>query len=94
MTGKVWSALLSPKGTQESSSTLHCETIRTPELEVTRVLLAVALLKDLTLLFCDISVVFLNTPMPEGDPVYVEPAEGLYEDTDMVWCPKKGHWTV
>ena len=42
-------------------------------LEVTRVLLANALAKDLTILLGDISVAFVNTPMPEGDPVYVEP---------------------
>ena len=43
----------------------------TPALEVTRVLLEMALSKDLTILFGDISVAFLNTAMPEGDPVYV-----------------------
>ena len=42
----------------------------TAGLEVTRVLLAVALSKDLTILCGDIGVAFLNTPMPEGDPVY------------------------
>ena len=60
----------------------------TPGLEVTRVLLAMALSKDLTILFGDISVAFMNTPMPEGDPVYVEPPEGLYEHNDTVWCLK------
>ena len=34
---------------------------------------AMALLKDLTILFGDISVAFMNTPMPEGDLVYVDP---------------------
>ena len=47
-----------------------------------------ALSKDLTILFGDISVAFMNTPMPEGDPVYVEPPEGLYEHNDTVWCLK------
>ena len=51
----------------------------TPGLEVTRVLLAMALSKDLTILFGDISVAVMNTPMPEGDPVCVEPPEGLYK---------------
>ena len=55
-------------------------------LEVTRVSLAMALSKDLTILFSDISAAFVNTPMPEGDPVYVEPPEGLYEHNDTVWC--------
>ena len=27
--------------------------------------------------------------MPEGDPVYVEPPEGLYEHSDTVWCLKR-----
>ena len=61
----------------------------TPGLEVTRVLLAMALSKDLTILFGDISVAFMNTPMPEGDLVYVEPPEGLYEHNDTVWCLKR-----
>ena len=53
---------------------------------MTLVLLAMALLKNLTILFYDISVAFMNTPMPDWDPVYVEPLEGLYENNDMVWC--------
>ena len=48
-----------------------------------------ALSKDLTILFGDISVAFMNTPMPEGDPVCVEPPEGLYEHNDTVWCLKR-----
>ena len=52
-------------------------------------LLAVALSKDLTILFGDISVAFMNTPMPEGDPVYVEPPKGLFEHKDTVWCLKR-----
>ena len=52
----------------------------TPGLEGTRVLLAMALL------FGDISVAFMNTPIPEGDPV---PPEGLYEHNDTVWCLKR-----
>ena len=31
----------------------------------------------------------MNTPMPEGDPVYVEPPEGPYEHDDTVWCLKR-----
>ena len=27
--------------------------------------------------------------MPEGDPVYVEPPEGVYHHNDMVWCLKR-----
>ena len=61
----------------------------TPLLEVTRVLSAMALSKDLTILFGDIGVPFMNTPMLEGDPVYVEPREGLYEHNDTVWCLKR-----
>ena len=61
----------------------------TPGLEVTRVLLAMALSKDLTILFGDISVAFMNTPMPEGDPVYVEPPERLHEHSGTVWCLKR-----
>ena len=38
----------------------------TPGLEVTIVLLAMALSKDLTILFGDISVAFMNTIMPRG----------------------------
>ena len=34
----------------------------------------------------------MNTPMPEGDPVYVEPLEGLYEHNDTVWCLKRAHF--
>ena len=48
-----------------------------------------ALSKDLTILFGDISVAFMNTPMPEGDLVYVEPPGGLYEHNDTVWCLKR-----
>ena len=57
----------------------------TPGLEVTRVLLAMALSKDLTILFGDIHVAFMNTPMPEGDP----PHAGLFEHNDTVWCLKR-----
>ena len=49
-----------------------------------------ALLKNLTILFYDISVAFMNTPMPDCDKVYVEPLEGLYENNDMVWVSKRG----
>ena len=31
----------------------------------------------------------MNTPMSEGDPVYVEPPEGLYKHNDTVWCLKR-----
>ena len=48
-----------------------------------------ALSKDLTTLFGDMSVAFMNTPTSEGDPVYVEPPEGLYEHNDTVWCLKR-----
>ena len=61
----------------------------TPGLEVTRVLLALALSKNLTILLGDVSVAFMNRPMPEGDPVYVEPPEGLYEHNDTVRCPRR-----
>ena len=49
-----------------------------------------ALWKYLTILFCDISVAFMKTPMPEGVLVRVELLEGLYEDSHMVRC-SKGH---
>ena len=61
----------------------------TAGLEVTRVLMAMSLLKDLTILFVDISVAFMNTPMPEGDTVCVEPPEGSYEHNDVVWRLKR-----
>ena len=48
-----------------------------------------ALSKDLTILIGDISVAFMNSPTPEGDPVYVEPPEGLHEHNDTVWCLKR-----
>ena len=48
-----------------------------------------ALSQDLTILFGDISVSFMNTPMLEVDPVYVEPPEGLHEHNDTVWCLKR-----
>ena len=57
---------------------------RTPGLENTGVLMAMALAKDLTILFGDMSVAFMNTPMPEGDPVYVERPESLCEHNDVV----------
>ena len=61
----------------------------TPGLEVTRVLMAMALAKALTILFGDIIIAFMNTPMREGEPVYVEPPEGLYEHNDDVWCLRR-----
>ena len=61
----------------------------TPGLEVARVLLAMAPSKDLTILFGDMSVAFMNTPMFGGDPLYVEPPETLYEHNDTVWCLKR-----
>ena len=61
----------------------------TPGLEAARVLLVLALSKDLTILFGDISVAFMNTPMQEGDPVYVAPLEGLHECNDTVWRLKR-----
>ena len=42
--------------------------------------------KTSPILLGDISVAFMNTPMPEGDPVHVEPPEGLYDHNDTVWC--------
>ena len=44
-----------------------------------------ALSKDLTILSVDISVALMKTPMPGGDPVYVETLEGLHEYNDTVW---------
>ena len=61
----------------------------TPGLEVTRVLLAMALSTDLSLLFGDIGVAFMNTPVVEGNPVFVEPPEDLFENNDTVWCLKR-----
>ena len=46
-------------------------------LEVTRVLLVISLLKDLKVFVCDVTVAFMNTGTPEGEPVHVEPLEGL-----------------
>ena len=62
-------------------ATFHTPTLA---LDVMRVLLAMGLSKDLTMLFSDISVVFMNTTMIEGDPVRVGPPEGLYENNGMV----------
>ena len=42
-----------------------------------------------SILFGDISVAFMNTPMPEGDPEYVVPPQGLYERNDTVWSLRK-----
>ena len=61
----------------------------TPGLEVTRVLFAMALSKDLTILFGDISVAFMNTPMLGGDLVNVEPQEDLHEHSGTVECLKR-----
>ena len=54
-------------------------------------LLTIALSKDFTILLGDIcQLLSMNTPMPEGDPVYVEPhEEGLHEHIDTVWCLKR-----
>ena len=69
------------KGTKTSEIAFCGETVRKFSgrngLEVTRVLFEMAQSKDLTIL----CVAFMNTPLPEGDPVYVEPPEGLYETT-------------
>ena len=72
--------VLQEKGTTTSESALCGETVRkfsghknfyspAPGLEVTRLLSAMALSKDIAILF-GVSVAFMNTPMPEGDPVY------------------------
>ena len=47
--------------------------------------------KDLTILFGDISVAFMNTPMPEGDPAVRGASRRslLYEHNDTVWCLKR-----
>ena len=59
----------------------------TPGLEVTRVLLAMALSKDLTILFGDISVAFMNSPMPEASRrTWSLP---IYEHNDKVCCLKR-----
>ena len=50
----------------------------TPGLEVTSVLLTMILSKDFIILFGDINVAFINTSMPDDDPVYVELPESLY----------------
>ena len=41
--------------------------------------------KDFTILTGDISVVFMNTPMSDDDPVYVDSPEGLSKYNDTVW---------
>ena len=61
----------------------------TPGLEVTTLLSAMALSRSLTFLSGDIIVAFMNTPTAEGDPVCLEPPEGLYEHIDTVWCLKR-----
>ena len=35
-------------------------------------------------------VAFINTPKHVGEPVLVEPPQGLYENNNKVWCHKKG----
>ena len=101
MTGKVWSTrcCYRKKGPKQVRARFVVRQFAnsvdanfyspTPGLEVTKVLLAMALSKDLTILFGDMSVAFMNTPMPEGDPVCVEPPEGLHEHNDTVWCLKR-----
>ena len=84
LTGKVWSTRWCYR--KEGPKQVRGPT---PPLEVTRVLLAMALSKQLTILFGDIGVAVMNTPMPEGDPVYVEPPDSLYEHNDTVWCLKR-----
>ena len=83
--------LLQEKGTKASESAFQFANSLdanfyspTPGLEETKVLFAMDLSKDLTILFGDISYAFMNTPMPEGDLVYVELPEGLYEHNDTV----------
>ena len=61
----------------------------TPGLEVMRVLSVMALSKDLTILFSDIGVAFMNTSMPEGEPVHAEPPEGVRKQRHGV-APAKG----
>ena len=60
--------VLQEKWTDTNESAFRGETVR--KLSGCK-LLAMALSKDLTFLFGDISVAFMNTPIPEGDPVYV-----------------------
>ena len=101
MTGKVWSTRLchrrkGPKQVKARFVVRQFATfldatfyIATPGLDVTRVLLVMALWKDLLVVVCDITVAFMNTSMPEGETVHVKPPEGLYENNDMVWCLKR-----
>ena len=89
MTGKVWSTRWcrrrkEPKQerawfvVRQFAISLDAAFYRpTLGLEFTRVLWVMALLKDLTILFCDTHVAFMNTPMCEGEPVRVQPPEGL-----------------
>ena len=44
---------------------------------------------DITILFGDIRVVFMNMLMPEGDQVYVLLPDGFSEHNDTVWCLKR-----
>lgn len=57
----------------------------TPGHETFRVLLILALRENLTVRCGDISVAFMNTPMPEDTPVFVEPPKGLCPDRSVVW---------
>ena len=45
--------------------------------------------RDLEVRLCDIGVPFMNTSMPEGEPVFVEPPEGLYDSADTVSLLKR-----
>ena len=101
VTGKVWSTrwCYRRKGPKQVSARFVVRQFANsldanfyspaPGLEVTRVLSAMPLSKDLTIMFGDISVAFMNTPTHEGDPVYVERPEGLYEHNNTVWCLKR-----
>ena len=66
----------------------------TPGFEVTRVLLAMALSKDLTILIGELSVAFMNTAMLEGDPVYVKPPVKVSTSTMARFGVSSEHCTV
>lgn len=57
----------------------------TPGHETVRILVTLALRENLVVLCGNISAAFVNTPMPEDTPVYVEPPKGMYKDGTIVW---------
>lgn len=71
------------QGPRHGQEQVRGEAVRRPC--TVRVLVILALRESLVILCGDISLAFMNTPMPEGTRAFMQPPKRLYRDGAVVW---------